>query len=273
MKNTPVLSIRDLHQYFEQGTINETHALQGINLTITEGEFVTIIGGNGAGKSTLLNSIAGTLPIDTGQIVLDGKDITYDSVTKRARWIARVFQDPKMGTAQRLSVAENVALAAKRGEHHSLFRFGTPRSARPRFQAALKRLNLGLEDRLDTEIGLLSGGQRQAITLLMATLQKPEMLLLDEHTAALDPKTSATVLHLTEQLVNEEDLTALMITHNMQDAIKYGNRLLMLDHGKIVVDIAGEEKKHLTVPQLLDLFNKASQEELTDDELLLSADK
>lgn len=177
-----------------------------------------------------------------------------------------------MGTAQRLSVAENMALALKRGEHHSLFRIGTPRSSRPRFKEALKRLNLGLEERLDTEIGLLSGGQRQAITLLMATLQKPELLLLDEHTAALDPKTSATVLQLTQQLVQEEDLTALMITHNMQDAIKYGNRLWMLDHGRIVVDVAGDEKKHLTVPDLLELFNKASQEQMTDDELLLSSD-
>ncbi|ERL65334.1 ABC transporter ATP-binding protein [Schleiferilactobacillus shenzhenensis] len=273
MTNNAVLTIRDLNQYFEQGTINETHALQGINLTVTDGEFVTIIGGNGAGKSTLLNSIAGTLPIDAGQVILAGRDITYDDVTARARWIARVFQDPKMGTAQRLSVAENMALAAKRGEHHSLFRIGTPHAARPRFQEALKRLNLGLEDRLDTEIGLLSGGQRQAITLLMATLQKPKLLLLDEHTAALDPKTSATVLHLTNQLVQEEDLTTLMITHNMQDAIKYGNRLLMLDHGKIVVDVAGEQKQHLTVPDLLELFNKASQEEMTDDELLLARDE
>ncbi|KRO16351.1 ABC transporter ATP-binding protein [Lacticaseibacillus saniviri] len=264
------LVVKQLHQYFERGSANENHALKGIDLTIAPGEFVTVIGGNGAGKSTLLNSIAGSLPVTTGQIVLDGHDITYDSVNKRAKYISRVFQDPKMGTAPLLTVEENMALAAKRGQWRNFWQRGVQQKQRGEFQAALKTLDLGLENRLTTEIGLLSGGQRQAITLLMATMNHPELLLLDEHTAALDPKTSATVMHLTEKLVNQAQLKTLMITHNMQDAIRYGNRLLMLDHGQVVVDVAGEEKANLTVPDLLALFQAKQKTALVDDAVLLS---
>ena len=267
-----MLEIKNVSKTFNPGTVNAKTALNGLNLTLNDGDFVTVIGGNGAGKSTMLNAVAGTIQVDTGSIILDGRDITRLPEFKRAAYLGRVFQDPMMGTAATMQIEENLALADRRGKRRTLHP-GITQADRERYIEQLKILDLGLENRMTAKVGLLSGGQRQALTLLMATLQKPELLLLDEHTAALDPKTSATVLHLTEQLVNEEDLTALMITHNMQDAIKYGNRLLMLDHGKIVVDIAGEEKKHLTVPQLLDLFNKASQEELTDDELLLSADK
>ncbi len=268
--STPVLEIKGLHQYFEKGTPNENHALKGIDLTLEPGEFVGIIGGNGAGKSTLLNSVAGSLPVTYGQVKIGGKDVTYQSVEKRARMISRVFQDPRQGSAPLLTVEENLSLALKRGSWRNFWAHGVKRNERGLFRERLASLGLGLEDRLGAEIGLLSGGQRQAITLLMATLHEPELLLLDEHTAALDPQTSATVMSLTAQIVAEQNLTALMITHNMADALKYGNRLLMLDHGQIVVDVRGEEKQHLTVPDLLNLFKERSGNAMTDDAVLLS---
>lgn len=264
----PVLTIQDLHQYFERGTVNENHVLKGINLTINPGEFLTIIGGNGAGKSTLLNSIAGTLPITQGTILLNGKDVTKQRVVARSKQISRVFQDPKMGTAVRLTVEENMALAMKRGKKRGLGS-GVRKKDREFFREQLASLHLGLEDRLTTEIGLLSGGQRQAITLLMATLIRPELILLDEHTAALDPKTSITVMTLTEKLIQEQKLTAFMVTHDMEDAIRYGNRLIMLHQGQVVVDVPAAEKKNLTVNELMDLFQKNSGAELKDDQLLL----
>ncbi|MDT2596715.1 ABC transporter ATP-binding protein [Enterococcus dongliensis] len=265
----PVLRINNLHQYFERGTVNENHVLRGINLSLAPGEFVTIIGGNGAGKSTLLNSVAGTLPIEEGQMFLNEEEITKYSVTKRSKRISRVFQDPKMGTAVRLTVEENLALALKRG-HKRGFSLGVKSKDRSFFQEQLAMLNLNLENRLDTEIGLLSGGQRQAITLLMATLQRPDLILLDEHTAALDPKTSLTVMQLTERLIREQELTAFMVTHNMEDAIQYGNRLIMLHQGQIALDLNQAEKQHLTVPKLMELFQQNSGVELKDDALLLS---
>lgn len=264
----PVLEIKELHQVFEEGTINENHVLKGIDLTIQPGEFVTIIGGNGAGKSTLLNSIAGAIPTKRGTILLDGKEVTSQSVIKRSKSISRVFQDPKLGTAVRLTVEENLALAFKRGKSRG-FGLAVKVKNRPFFKKQLASLNLGLENRLTAEIGLLSGGQRQAITLLMATLERPELILLDEHTAALDPKTSITVMELTDQLIKEHQLTAFMVTHDMEDAIKYGTRLIMLHQGKIVVDISGAEKQKLTVPQLMEMFQKNSGSELKDDQLLL----
>lgn len=265
---TPVLAITDLHQTFEKGTVNENHVLKGLNLTIQPGEFLTIIGGNGAGKSTLLNSIAGTIPVENGQILLNGTDITKQNVMKRSKVISRVFQDPKLGTAVRLTVEENLALAMKRGQRRGFSR-GVKAPDRAFFKEQLARLNLGLEERLGAEIGLLSGGQRQAITLLMATLQRPELILLDEHTAALDPKTSATVLELTQRLIDEQQLTAFMVTHDMEDALQYGNRLIMLHQGQIVIDLDQAAKKDLTVPQLLDLFHQNSGSLLKDDQLLL----
>ena len=264
----PVLEIKELHQVFEEGTINENHVLKGIDLTIQPGEFVTIIGGNGAGKSTLLNSIAGAIPTKRGTILLDGNEVTSQSVIKRSKSISRVFQDPKLGTAVRLTVEENLALAFKRGKSRG-FGLAVKVKNRPFFKKQLASLNLGLENRLTAEIGLLSGGQRQAITLLMATLERPELILLDEHTAALDPKTSITVMELTDQLIKEHQLTAFMVTHDMEDAIKYGTRLIMLHQGKIVVDISGAEKQKLTVPQLMEMFQKNSGSELKDDQLLL----
>lgn len=263
-----ILEIKNLHQYFERGTVNENHVLKGINLTLHDGEFVTIIGGNGAGKSTLLNSIAGTLPVNEGQILLNDQDITRKSVAERAANISRVFQDPKMGTAVRLTVEENLALALKRGKKRG-FSNGVKAKDRSFFKEQLAMLDLGLEDRLQAEIGLLSGGQRQAITLLMATLIKPQLILLDEHTAALDPKTSVTVMELTDRLIKEQSLTAFMVTHNMEDAIHHGNRLIMLHQGQIVIDIAGAEKEKLTVPDLMALFHEKSGSYLKDDQLLL----
>lgn len=264
-----ILTIQDLHQHFERGTANENHVLKGINLEMKEKEFITIIGGNGAGKSTLLNSIAGALPIEEGKIILDNQEITKQKVSQRAQHISRVFQDPKMGTAVRLTVEENLALAMKRGKKRSLAS-GVKEKDRAFFKEQLAMLDLGLEDRLQAEIGLLSGGQRQAITLLMATLIKPKLLLLDEHTAALDPKTSVVVMELTKRLIDTLELTAFMVTHNMEDAIRYGNRLIMLHQGTIAVDISGKEKENLTVPDLLALFQKNSGETIKDDALLLS---
>ncbi|WKF84845.1 ABC transporter ATP-binding protein [Lacticaseibacillus pantheris] len=265
-----VLEVKHLHQYFEKGTPNENHALKDINLTLNQGDFVAIIGGNGAGKSTLLNSVAGSLPVNYGQVKIDGQDVTYQNVNKRAKLISRVFQDPKQGTATLLTVEENLSLALKRGSWRNFWTRGVKHNERQLFKAKLTSLGLGLEDRLGAEIGLLSGGQRQAVTLLMATILQPSLLLLDEHTAALDPQTSATVMELTDKIVQEQHLTTLMITHNMADALKYGNRLVMLDHGRIVVDIQGDEKAGLTVPDLLELFKQQSGTELTDDAVLLS---
>ncbi|MCF1631100.1 ABC transporter ATP-binding protein [Tetragenococcus koreensis] len=265
----PVLSIENLHQIFEEGTNNENHVLKGIDLTINSGEFMTIIGGNGAGKSTLLNSIAGALPTKTGKIQLNDKDITKQSIIKRAKSISRVFQDPKLGTAVSLTVEENLALALKRGQNRG-FGLAVKSVNRPFFKKQLKTLNLGLEDRLTAEVGLLSGGQRQAITLLMATLQRPDLILLDEHTAALDPKTSKTVMDLTEKLIDEQQLTAFMVTHDMENALQYGTRLIMLHQGRIVVDLSGKEKENLTVGQLMDLFQQNSGTKLKDDQLLLN---
>lgn len=263
-----VVVLENIHKIFNRGTINENHVLKGIDLDLAKGDFVTVIGGNGAGKSTLLNVIAGTIEPDMGTLKINGKDLTKEKVTKRAKYIGRVFQDPKMGTATKLSIEENLAIAFQRGKKRG-FKKGVSGKDKDFFIEKLKSLDLGLESRLKAEIGLLSGGQRQAITLLMATLVLPDILLLDEHTAALDPKTSEQVLVLTEKLVRKDNITTLMITHNMEDALLYGNRLIMLYKGQKVVDVKGEEKKHLTVKDLIDLFHKNSGAALNDDSLLL----
>ncbi|MGO2083274.1 ABC transporter ATP-binding protein [Vagococcus sp.] len=263
---TTVLELENIHKSFEVGTVNEHHVLKGINLKLEEGEFVTIIGGNGAGKSTLLNSIAGSFRIDEGHIFLEGEKITNLSTAKRAKGIGRVFQDPRMGTATKLSIEENLSIAYKRGESRGLDR-GVKKNQRVFFKEQLEQLNLDLQNRLKLEVGLLSGGQRQALTLLMATLVTPKLLLLDEHTAALDPKTSQLVLEMTEKIVREKKITTLMITHNMKDALRYGNRLIMLNNGKIVVDL--KEKQNLSVSDLLALFQKNSGQAITDDSLIL----
>ena len=253
---TDMLQITNLHKTFNPGTPNENHVLKGVSLTLKEGDYVTVIGGNGAGKSAVLNSIAGTIGVDSGEIRIDSVDVTRLPEHKRAGLLGRVFQDPMQGTAAKMSVSENLALAARRGKHRGL-RWGLPKGENQEFTKALEMLGLGLERRLDDKIGLLSGGQRQAITLIMATMQKPKLLLLDEHTAALDPKTAAKVL------------TTLMITHNMNDAIRHGNRLIMMDEGRIILDIQGEEKKKLTVDQLLKLFAQAGGENALSDRMLL----
>ncbi|MGT2800641.1 ABC transporter ATP-binding protein [Streptococcus marmotae] len=263
-----ILSIQDIHKTFEAGTINENHVLRGMNLDVKEGDFISIIGGNGAGKSTLMNSLAGALTVDSGDILLDGKSIKHIPAAKRARDISRVFQDPKMGTASRLTIEENMAVAYRRGLSRGLS-WGVKDSERKIFKEALKELDLGLENRMKVDTQFLSGGQRQALTLLMASLVKPKVLLLDEHTAALDPKTSEMVMKLTKKIVEKDRLTALMITHNMENAIEYGNRLVMLHQGRIVVDVQGEEKANLTVQDLMDLFHKNSGQKLTDDEIML----
>lgn len=263
------LTLKDIHKSFEVGTVNEHHVLRGVNLNLNEGDFVTVIGGNGAGKSTLLNCIAGNIPVDSGKILLEDMDITNQKTEKRAAHIGRVFQDPRMGTATRLSIEENLSIAYSRGKKCGLS-LGVTDGQREEFKKQLVRLDLGLEDRLKKEVGLLSGGQRQALTLLMATLVKPKLLLLDEHTAALDPKASQSVLSLTNKMVHEDQLTTIMITHNMEDAIKYGNRLVMLHEGKIVVDINQEQKEGLKVQDLMDLFQRNSGKALTDDALILS---
>ena len=263
-----MLQIIDVCKTFNAGTINEKRALNGLNLHLKPGEFVTVIGGNGAGKSTMLNSVAGVYPVDEGKIFIDGVDVTHLPEYKRAKFIGRVFQDPMMGTAATMQIEENLALAARRGKPRTL-RTGITKQEREAYREQLKILDLGLEDRLTAKVGLLSGGQRQALTLLMATLQKPKLLLLDEHTAALDPKTAAKVLEATQRIVEKDDLTTLMITHNMRDAIAYGNRLIMMYYGHIVVDVSGEEKKNLTVEQLLNLFSQASGSDEADDKLLL----
>ena len=251
-----MLEIKNIYKTFNPGTVNEKHALNGVSLELKEGDFVTVIGSNGAGKSTLLNAIAGLWMIDSGSICIDGNDITRLPDYKRARYIGRVFQDPMQGSAATMQIEENMALAARRGKKRTL-RKGICQSEREKYREMLKELNLGLEERLTSKVGLLSGGQRQALTLLMATMEKPRLLLLDEHTAALDPKTAAKVLELTEKLVNENHLTTFMVTHNMRDALKYGNRLIMMCDGKIIFDVEGEEKKKLEVKDLLEKFNTA----------------
>lgn len=263
-----LLKIEDIHKTFEAGTVNENHVLKGLDLTVEEGDFISVIGGNGAGKSTLMNILAGGLQVDQGDILLEGKSIKQTSVRKRAKDIARVFQDPKMGTASRLTIEENMAIAKKRGARRGLS-WGVKEKDREEFKVALKELNIGLENRLKVDTQYLSGGQRQALTLVMAALVKPKLLLLDEHTAALDPKTSEMVMELTQKIVESHDLTTLMITHDMNHAIAYGNRLIMLYQGKIVVDVKGEEKKNLTVEDLMRLFHQNSGETLVSDELVL----
>ena len=264
-----MLELKNISKTFFPGTVHEKTALDNLSLTLHEGDFVTVIGGNGAGKSTMLNAIAGTFSVDSGSILIDGKDVTRLPEFKRAALLGRVFQDPMMGTAPTMQIQENLALAARRGKHRGLKWGITPQEEQEYYQK-LKDLDLGLEDRMKAKVGLLSGGQRQALTLLMAALQKPKLLLLDEHTAALDPRTAAKVLELSDKIVEENHLTTMMITHNMKDAITHGNRLIMMDAGHVVLDISGEEKKKLTVSDLLTLFSKASGTEANDDKLLLS---
>ena len=264
-----MLELINISKTFNPGTVNAKTALNNLNLTLNDGDFVTVIGGNGAGKSTMLNAVAGTIQVDTGSILLDGKDITRLPEYKRAAYLGRVFQDPMMGTAATMQIEENLAMADRRGKRRTLRR-GITAADRERYIEQLKVLDLGLEERMTTKVGLLSGGQRQALTLLMATLQKPQLLLLDEHTAALDPKTAAKVLDATQRIVEASDLTTLMITHNMRDAIAYGNRLIMMYDGHIVVDVSGEQKKNLTVEQLLNLFVQASGSNEANDKLILS---
>lgn len=264
-----MLEIRNISKTFNPGTINEKKALLDLSLTLKDGDFVTVIGGNGAGKSTLLNAVAGVWPVDCGSILLDGEDITALPEHKRAKYIGRVFQDPMMGTAPNMQMEENLALALRRGQKRGL-RWGVTKAERQVYREKLKTLGLGLEDRMTVKVGLLSGGQRQALTLLMASLRKPKLLLLDEHTAALDPATAAKVLELSDQIVAENGLTALMITHNMTDAIKHGNRLIMMDQGRIILDIEGEDKKHLTKKDLMDKFAQVAGYQLDSDETLLT---
>ena len=264
-----MLKIENVYKTFNAGTVNEKVALQGLNLHLKEGDFVTVIGGNGAGKSTMLNAVTGVFGVDSGNVLIDGVDVTHLPEFKRAKYIGRVFQDPMMGTAATMQIEENLALAARRGKPRTL-RIGITKAEREAYKEELKILGLGLENRMTAKVGLLSGGQRQALTLLMATLQKPKLLLLDEHTAALDPKTAAKVLDATQKIVEKDHLTTLMITHNMRDAIAYGNRLIMMYNGHIVVDVSGEEKKKLTVEQLLNLFSQASGSDEVDDKLVLS---
>lgn len=263
-----MLELKHISKTFFPGTVNAKTALDDLSLTLHDGDFITVIGGNGAGKSTMLNAVAGTLTVDSGSILLDGEDITHKPEHRRAADLGRVFQDPMMGTAGDMWIEENLALAARRGSRRT-FKWGISRAEREEYRALLAPLGLGLEDRLTTKVGLLSGGQRQALTLLMAALQAPKLLLLDEHTAALDPATAAKVLELSDRIVREHHLTAMMITHNMSDAIRHGNRLIMMDRGRIVLDISGEEKTRLTKADLLARFaEKAGVQEETDAVLL-----
>lgn len=263
-----MLRVENISKTFNAGTVNEKKALDGLSLTLNEGDFVTVIGGNGAGKSTLLNALAGTWLVDSGKIYIDGIDVTKKPEHKRAAYLGRVFQDPMMGTAATMGIDENLALAARRGKFRGLTQ-GISKAERESYKELLATLDLGLENRITSKVGLLSGGQRQAVTLLMASLKKPKLLLLDEHTAALDPKTAAKVLETTERIVNKDNLTTLMITHNMKDAIAHGNRLIMMNSGKIVLDISGEEKKRLTVEDLLEKFSVVSGSELANDRMIL----
>ena len=264
-----MLEIKNVYKTFNAGTVNEKVALKGLDLTLEDGDFVTVIGGNGAGKSTMLNATAGTFFVDSGKVLIDGADVTNLPEHKRAAFIGRVFQDPMMGTAATMGIEENLALAARRGVARSL-RAGITKKEREEYHELLKTLDLGLEDRMTSKVGLLSGGQRQAVTLLMATLKKPKLLLLDEHTAALDPKTAAKVLALSEKIVQENHLTTLMITHNMKDAIKYGNRLIMMYEGHVIYDVRGEEKANLQVSDLLQRFEQVSDGGFANDRMLLS---
>ena len=264
-----MLKLQSISKTFNPGTINEKKALTNLSLHLAPGDFVTVIGGNGAGKSTMLNAIAGVWPVDEGRILLDGNDITALPEYKRAGLIGRVFQDPMMGTAPNMQLEENLALALRRGDKRGL-RWGVTREERQAYHEVLKTLGLGLEDRMTAKVGLLSGGQRQAVTLLMASLKKPKLLLLDEHTAALDPATAAKVLELSDQIVAENKLTTLMITHNMTDAIKHGNRLIMMNEGNIILDVSGEEKQHLTRQELVDKFTALAGAPMDSDEVLLS---
>ena len=264
-----MLEIQNVSKTFNAGTVNEKTALNGLNLKLNEGDFVTVIGGNGAGKSTMLNAVAGVWPVDEGKILIDGVDVTKLGEHQRAAYIGRVFQDPMTGTAATMQIEENLALAARRGKHRTL-RIGITKAEREQYRELLKTLDLGLEDRLTARVGLLSGGQRQALTLLMATVVTPKLLLLDEHTAALDPATAEKVLALTDEIVQSAHITCMMITHNMHSALAHGNRTIMMDHGKIVLDVAGEERAKLTVEDLLDRFRRLSGDELDNDRMLLS---
>ena len=264
-----MLKLEHLYKTFNPGTINQKVALSDLSLHLNPGDFVTVIGGNGAGKSTMLNAIAGVWAVDSGRIILDGQDVTALPEHKRAKLIGRVFQDPMMGTAPNMQLEENLALAMRRGQRRGLG-WGVTKAEREVYREKLKTLNLGLEDRMTVKVGLLSGGQRQALTLLMASLQKPKLLLLDEHTAALDPATAAKVLDLSDRIVAESQLTALMITHNMTDAIKHGNRLIMMNEGKIILVISGEEKKQLTKQMLMDKFAEVAGTQVESDQVLLS---
>ncbi|MBQ9080973.1 MAG: ABC transporter ATP-binding protein [Clostridia bacterium] len=264
-----MLELIDVRKTFNPGTINAKRALCGVDLKLNEGDFVTIIGGNGAGKSTTLNAIAGAWPIDSGEIKIDGANVAHLPEYKRAKYLGRVFQDPMTGTAATMEIQENMAIAARRGAPRTL-RWGISAKEKKQFREQLATLELGLEDRMTAKVGLLSGGQRQALTLLMATLKKPKILLLDEHTAALDPKTAAKVLELSDKLIAENHLTAMMVTHNMKDAIAHGNRLIMMHEGRIIFDVSGEEKQKLTVDALIEKFSQTSGEEFANDRTLLS---
>ena len=263
-----MLELKNIYKTFNAGTVNEKMALRGLNLTLEDGDFVTVIGGNGAGKSTMVNAIAGVWPVDQGQILIGDADVTKLPEYKRAKYLGRVFQDPMTGTAATMEIQENLALALRRGDSRTL-KAGITKKEHAKYREMLATLGLGLEDRMTSKVGLLSGGQRQALTLLMATLKKPKLLLLDEHTAALDPKTAAKVLQTTDMIVNRDNLTTLMITHNMKDAIAHGNRLIMMMDGNIILDIRGEEKKKLTVADLLHKFEEASGEEFANDKAIL----
>ncbi len=264
-----MLTITNVRKTFNKGTINEKKALRAVNLHLNPGDFVTVIGGNGAGKSTMLNMIAGVYPIDSGKIEIDGVNISREPEHKRAQYIGRVFQDPMRGTAAGMQIQENLALALRRGRRRGLS-WGVKKDELDFYREALTRLDLGLQTRMTSKVGLLSGGQRQALTLLMATLEKPKLLLLDEHTAALDPKTAKKVLELTDEIVSEQNLTTLMVTHNMKDAIQYGNRLIMMHEGRVIYDVAGEEKKNLQVEDLLKKFEEHSGEEFANDRMMLA---
>ena len=257
-----MLEIKNIYKTFNKGTVNEKKALNGVSFTLNDGDFVTVIGGNGAGKSTTLNAVAGVWPVDSGSIIIDGINVTGLPEHKRAKYLGRVFQDPMTGTAATMEIQENLALAVRRGKRRGL--------RWEQFKELLKQLDLGLEERMTSKVGLLSGGQRQALTLLMATIQKPNLLLLDEHTAALDPKTAAKVLEISEKIIAENHLTCMMVTHNMNDAIAYGNRLIMMNEGKVILDIGEEEKKKLTVEDLLEKFEQVSGEKFANDKALLS---
>ena len=264
-----MLQINNIHKTFNKGTINEKPALRGVTLNLEEGDFVTVIGGNGAGKSTMLNAVAGVWPVDEGSIIVDGRNITGYPEYRRAVYLGRVFQDPMTGTAADMQIDENLALAARRGSKRTL-RWGITKQERDKYRELLKTLDLGLEDRMSSKVGLLSGGQRQALTLLMATLKQPRLLLLDEHTAALDPKTAAKVLDITGKIIKDNNLTALMVTHNMKDAIRMGNRLIMMDEGRIIYDVQGEEKQKLHVSDLMEKFEQVSGSEFANDRMILS---